>query len=129
MARSADSLSVFVVQRSFRRVIRGYDPDEVEHHLERVSQWFSETGARAAVREAEAQLSEREKALRDADEDLRRRSDAARGSAESVLEEARAEAATIMEKARADAAAARRDADAALVQAGRQSEALFEEAR
>src|SRR4029079_19316292 len=75
MARSADSLSVFVVQRSFRRVMRGYDPDEVEHHLERVSQWFSETGARAAVREAEAQLSERERALREADEELQRRSD------------------------------------------------------
>ena len=34
---------MFVVQRAFSRVRRGYDPDEVDRHLELVSQWFTST--------------------------------------------------------------------------------------
>ena len=37
-----DSRSLFVVQRSFRRVRRGYDPEEVDRHLQLVSEWFSQ---------------------------------------------------------------------------------------
>jgi DivIVA domain-containing protein len=36
-----DSRGVFVVQRTFATVRRGYDPDEVDRHLELVSEWFN----------------------------------------------------------------------------------------
>ena len=54
-----DSRSVFVVQRTFGTVRRGYDPDEVDRHLELVSEWFNrglagEKRAEAARLEEEA---------------------------------------------------------------------------
>src|SRR5436189_258921 len=107
MARRADALSVFVVQRSFRRVMRGYDPDEVEHHLERVSRWFTESGVGKAAREAEAKLQERDRALREAE-----------AEAQATLEAARAEAETI----------GTRQAEA-LEQAGEQGRLLVEQRR
>jgi DivIVA domain-containing protein len=45
MSVRGQSLSMFVVQRSFSRVRRGYDPDEVDRHLELVSRWFTSTDA------------------------------------------------------------------------------------
>src|SRR3954469_24175235 len=61
MNRRAESLSVFVVQRHFRQVRRGYDPDEVEQHLERVRTRFAESGMHQTAREIEGHLDERER--------------------------------------------------------------------
>jgi DivIVA domain-containing protein len=38
------SLASYVVRRDFRRTLRGYDPAEVEHHLEQVRGWFTLAG-------------------------------------------------------------------------------------
>src|SRR3954447_12948328 len=104
MARRADSLSVFVVQRSFRRVMRGYDPVEVEHHLERVSRWFSETGIHQEARKAEAKLHERERGLGEREDQGRRQDEEGPGPGPAALEEAGTEAATILETSRQQAA-------------------------
>src|SRR3954462_6637174 len=73
MSRRAESMSVFVVQRHFRQVRRGYDRDEVEQHLERVRTWFAESGMYQTAREIEDHLDERERVLQAVEEDGRRR--------------------------------------------------------
>src|SRR3954452_22826538 len=116
MARTGESHAVFVVQRSFRRVRRGYDPDEVERHLQLVSEWFTKTHAGEAAREYEHSKRERleadatlegarikaEATTREAEAPLAR----AREEAAAILEAARTEAAGIVDQARLDAAAA-----------------------
>jgi DivIVA domain-containing protein len=59
MSSRGQSLSMFVVQRTFSRVRRGYDPDEVDRHLELVSRWFTTTDAGRAIAEERARLRER----------------------------------------------------------------------
>jgi len=59
MPASGDSRSLFVVQRSFRRVRRGYDPEEVDRHLQLVSEWFASGRGGRTAREAEQALIER----------------------------------------------------------------------
>src|SRR3954468_622261 len=116
MARPGESHAVFVVQRSFRRVRRGYDPDEVERHLQLVSEWFTKTHAGEAAREYEQSHRERleadatlegarlkaEAMARDAEAELSR----AREEAAGMGGAARAEAAGLVEQAQLDAAAA-----------------------
>src|SRR3954468_3653927 len=105
MARTGESHAVFVVQRSFRRVRRGYDPDEVERHLQLVSEWFTKTHAGEAAREYEQ--SHRERLEADATlEGARLKAEASAREAEAELTRARAEAAPIVDQARLDAAAA-----------------------
>ena len=91
-----ESLSLFVVQRTFSLVRRGYDPEEVDRHLELVSRWFVSTPPGEALSHERAALQERERVL------ARREADAAR-----VLEGARVEAEATLEGARR-----RADADA-----------------
>src|SRR3954447_1836191 len=114
MARPGESHAVFVVQRSFRRVRRGYDPDEVERHLQLVSEWFTKTHAGESLREYEHSQRERlraearlggariraEATAREAEAELA----AAREEAAALLEQARAEAVALAEQARAQAA-------------------------
>jgi DivIVA domain-containing protein len=103
MARSADSLAVFVVQRHFRRVLRGYDPEEVERHLERVSEWFNESRVGQVAREVEARLDARERAVLEVEAKGRAEADGAeraRREAESTLAEARRKADALVEEAR-----------------------------
>src|SRR3954454_7597078 len=116
MARTGESHAVFVVQRSFRRVRRGYDPEEVERHLQLVSEWFTKTHAGESAREYEQSHRERleadatlegarlkaEALARDAEAELGR----AREEAAAIVEAARAEAGGLVEQARLDAAAA-----------------------
>ena len=126
---------MFVVQRSFRTVRRGYDPDEVDRHLELVSQWFTSTDVGQAFTHRRRELEERERAVAareaeqarlvegarlEADATLEgacRRADAAAEAAERTLADAHAEAETIradaerqraeiLDAARAEAAAA-----------------------
>lgn len=119
MSSRGQSLSVFVVQRSFRRVRRGYDPDEVDRHLQLVSRWFTSTDigvalthertaldrreATVAAREAELERTEEERRLeaKATLEGARRRADADTGKAEKELVEARIEAARILAEAEA----------------------------
>src|SRR3954452_9137786 len=105
MARPGESHAVFVVQRSFRRVRRGYDPDEVERHLQLVSEWFTKTHAGEAAREYEQ--SHRERLEADATlEGARLKAEAMAREAEAQLARARAEAAAIVDQAKLDAVAA-----------------------
>ena len=129
MARSADALSVFVVQRSFRRVLRGYDPDEVEHHLERVSRWFSESGVGQVARDAEAKLQERDRAVREAEAKAQRRVEDADRQAQATLAAANAEAATIASQHADAAEQARRQSESLVEQARRQSQTLVDDGR
>src|SRR5215210_7902732 len=95
MARPGESHAVFVVQRSFRRVRRGYDPDEVERHLQLVSEWFTKTHAGESAREYEHSQRER----LEAEATL----EGARIKAEATLAGAREEAAALVDQARLDA--------------------------
>src|SRR5919199_2636710 len=81
MPAGGDSRSLFVVQRSFRRVRRGYDPEEVDRHLQLVSEWFSQGRGGRTAREVEQQLAAREEALAAAEGETRRRGEGARGEA------------------------------------------------
>src|SRR3954447_7711230 len=106
MSSRGQSLSMFVVQRTFTRVRRGYDPDEVDRHLERVSRWF--TGAEVyELIEAERQrLLERAAAL-----------DARAGALDRDAQGARIGAGAPRGGARRRAAAPLRDAEQQLEQA------------
>jgi DivIVA domain-containing protein len=59
---NGDSRSIYIVQRTFTRVRRGYDPREVDRDLQRVSEWF----ARSRVGEAARALEHREAAAKGA---------------------------------------------------------------
>jgi DivIVA domain-containing protein len=110
MSSRGQSLSLFVVQRTFKTVRRGYDPEEVDRHLEQVSRWFVSTTVGEALSHERAALQERERVLE------RREADAAH-----ILEGARLEADATLEGARR-----RADADAA---AGREADRIAEAAR
>src|SRR3954471_21036009 len=112
MSSRGQSLSVFVVQRSFRRVRRGYDPDEVDRHLQLVSEWFTKTDAGERAREYERSLRERERAAEEAErrlggerleagatlEGARLKAAASAAEAEELLEAAREEASAILDR-------------------------------
>ena len=72
MSARGQSLSLFVVQRSFGRVRRGYDPDEVDRHLELVSRWFTSTDAGQAFTHERTQLQGRERAVASKEADIAR---------------------------------------------------------
>src|SRR3569623_2115479 len=105
MAAGGDSRAMFVVQRAFRRVRRGYDPEEVDRHLRLVSEWFAASRAGQGARDLEARVEERAEAER------------LRAEAEQVVVEAREEAVRLLAEAGESAAgereAARADAEAA----------------
>src|SRR4051794_24067665 len=103
MPTSGDSRSLFVVQRAFRRVRRGYDPEEVDRHLQLVSEWFASGRGGRTAREAEQALNERERAAEAAEEEARKRIEGQRVEAEAALEGARL-------KAKGDVEAAGREA-------------------
>ena len=86
MTAGGDSRSLFVVQRSFRRVRRGYDPDEVDRHLQLVSEWFSSGRGGRTAREAEQALKTREQTATADMERARRQAEGERVEAEATLE-------------------------------------------
>src|SRR3954466_5513785 len=106
MARTGESHAVFVVQRSFRRTRRGYDPEEVDRHLQLVSEWFTKTHAGESAREYEHSLRERI----EADATL----EGARIKAEATNREADAPRAAARDDAASTLAGAREEADAIL---------------
>ncbi|MGH2948378.1 MAG: hypothetical protein ACRDPC_19330, partial [Solirubrobacteraceae bacterium] len=80
---------MFVVQRSFRRVRHGYDPVEVDRHLELVSQWFTSTDVGRAFTQQRTQLEARERAVAAREADQSRHIEGARLEADATLEGAR----------------------------------------
>ncbi|HXS44935.1 MAG TPA: DivIVA domain-containing protein, partial [Solirubrobacteraceae bacterium] len=101
---------MFVVQRTFRRVRRGYDPDEVDRHLELVSRWFASTEVGVALADERARLAEREHVLAQREKELRRSVEGTRLEAEATLEGARARADATMREAEAALEGARLEA-------------------
>jgi colicin import membrane protein len=103
MTAGGDSRSLFVVQRAFRRVRRGYDPDEVDRHLQLVSEWFSHGRAGRTARDLEQELVARERAAAEAEAQSRREVEGERVEAHATLEGARLRAAADVEEARREA--------------------------
>jgi len=101
---------MFVVQRTFSRVRRGYDPDEVDRHLELVSQWFTSTDIGRTFTHERSRLQERERAVSTREAEQARGIEGARLEAEATLEGARR---------RADAEARTADRTLAAAQEGR----------
>src|SRR3954471_10195597 len=106
MAGRGETLAMFVVQRTFRTVRKGYDPAEVDRHLELVSEWFTRTDAGEALSAERRRLQEREHAVAAAEEQARRALEGAQMEADATLAGAR-------RRAPADEAAAARGREAA----------------
>jgi DivIVA domain-containing protein len=124
MAGSDESRAVYVVQRSFRRVRRGYDPDEVDRHLQLVSDWFTRSHAGEMARETEARLERERTELAgerlEADailEGARLKAEAQTRAAERTRREAEAAAAEIVDRATREAEAQTRAAERTLGEA------------
>src|SRR3954451_22518457 len=117
MAGRGETLKMFVVQRTFRTVRKGYDPAEVDRHLELVSRWFTQTDAAKALREERERIEERERAA--AEREAR---------AERSLEGVRMEAEATTDGAPRRAAADERAAGEDRERAGEELQAAREEA-
>jgi DivIVA domain-containing protein len=112
MSSRGRSLSMFVVQRTFTLVRRGYDPAEVDRHLENVSRWFTSTEVGETLARERAALEQRE------------------AEAERAVAGARLEAEATVEGARRRAQAdAERVLAAAREEAGREGESIVATAR
>jgi DivIVA domain-containing protein len=137
MSSRGQSLSVFVVQRTFTRVRRGYDPDEVDQHLERVSRWFTGTETGEAIAAERAALDLREQAIAARELEAERVLSGARAEAEATLEGARRRADAEVRAAEADReriradvlAAARGEAEVLAAQLRAEAEALAAQQR
>ena len=84
-----ETRSAFVVQRAFRRVRKGYDPAEVDRHLQIVSDWFRASRTAAKAREVERELQDRERVVAEQEEQARQLLESSRLEAEATLEGAR----------------------------------------
>src|SRR3954447_25172065 len=89
MSMKGHSLSMFVVQRTFRHVRRGYDPVEVDRHLELVSRWFTSTDIGVALTHERTTLQRREAAVAQREADLDRSGRETKVEADATLEAAR----------------------------------------
>src|SRR3954466_5610330 len=90
---NGDSRSIYVVQRTFSRVRRGYDPAEVDRHLQLVSEWFVGSRMGELAREIEGRLEARERTVAEREQQVRRLLDGAAVEADATLEGARLKAA------------------------------------
>src|SRR5690349_3109392 len=119
MSSRGRSLSMFVVQRTFTLVRRGYDPAEVDRHLENVSRWFTST-------EVGESLARERTALEQREAEAERALAGARLEAEATVEGAR-------RRAEADAArivaAAREEADRLVTAPREEAERILAAAR
>src|SRR6478736_6649286 len=105
MSASGESRSVFVVQRHFRRVMRGYDPDEVDRHLQLVSEGSGGSRVGEMTRGIEDELAAREEAVSRREREAERALEGARVEAEATLAGARLKAGAIVDRAEQEAAA------------------------
>jgi DivIVA domain-containing protein len=126
-----ETRSVYVVQRHFRRVRRGYDPAEVDRHLQVVSEWFRQSRAAEQARDLEKTLQARERAMAERENQTQRLVESTRLEAEATLQGARLQARADTEAAslalrESERAAAERlkEADAARALAREEAERL-----
>ena len=91
----------------------GYDPDEVDRHLELVSRWFTETDAAKALREERMRIEERERAAAEREASAERSLEGVRMEAEATIEGAQRRAAAEERAAQEDRAAAAAELEAA----------------
>lgn len=84
-----ETRSVYVVQRHFRLVRRGYDPVEVDQHLQVVSEWFRQSRAGESARELEKHLHARERAVAEREQQAQRLLESQRLEAQATLDGAR----------------------------------------
>jgi len=122
MSTRGRSLSMFVVQRTFALVRRGYDTQEVDRHLELVASWFQSTDIGAALSHERAQLDQRERAVQRAEAELERSVRGAQLEAEATLEGAR-------RRAQADTGAGERALAERRAQAERERAEILDAAR
>ena len=112
-----ETRSAYVVQRHFRLVRKGYDPAEVDRHLELVSEWFRTGRTAEKAREVERQLLAREHAVTEM-----------QAQADRLLENSRLEAEATLEGARLRAQADRQAAERLLQDAELAAEKRLREA-
>jgi DivIVA domain-containing protein len=129
MSSRGQSLSMFVVQRTFSRVRRGYDPAEVDRHLELVSSWFTGTQVGQALSHERAELQQRERSLGEREAELARALEGARLEADGLVEGARRRAQADAHAGERALAAAREEAAAIRATAEREREELLDAAR
>ena len=79
-----ETRSAFVVQRAFRRVRKGYDPAEVDRHLQLVSEWFRASRTAERAREVEQRLLARERAVAESEAQARRLVESSRLEADAT---------------------------------------------
>ena len=106
------------VQRRFDVVLRGYDPTEVDAHLKRVSEWFSQSRAGRLARDQERRFTLREEQV-----------SAREREAEELLAGARIEERATLEGARLRAESQLREAEQVRADAEAERERLLDEAR
>src|SRR3954470_8809986 len=126
MSSRGRSLSMFVVQRTFTLVRRGYDPAEVDRHLELVAGWFTSTEVGRELSRGRAQLEQRERDLERARGELEQSVRGAQLEADATLEGARKRAEAQAGEGDRALAAAREEASELLAAAGREREAILD---
>ena len=88
-SQEGETRAAYVIQRHFRRVRKGYDPAEVDRHLQLVSEWFRTSRAAEKAREVREQSAARERAAADREVQAERFVESSRLEAEATLEGAR----------------------------------------
>ena len=106
-SREGETRAAYVIQRHFRLVRKGYDPAEVDRHLELVSEWFRISSSAQKTRELGKQSAARERAAADREAQAERFVESSRLEAEATLEGARLLLARAQEEAEQTRAAAR----------------------
>jgi DivIVA domain-containing protein len=106
----AESSSAMAVQRRFDVVLRGYDPAQVDAHLRRVSEWFSQSRAGQLARDQERRFTLREEQVSALEREAHELLAGARVEEQATLEGARLRAESQLrqaERIRADAVSER----------------------
>src|ERR1700733_8712805 len=121
----AESSSAMAVQRRFDVVLRGYDPAEVDAHLKRVSEWFSQSRAGRLARDQERRFKLREEQVSAREREAHELLAGARVE-ETALQ---ATASEIVTTARERARELSREADQLLADATERAQQLIADAR
>jgi DivIVA domain-containing protein len=119
----AESSSAMAVQRRFDVVLRGYDPAQVDAHLARVSEWFSQSRAGQLAREQERRFKLREEQVSALEREAHELVAGARVEEQATLEGARLRADSQLREAERIRAGAMSERDRLLGEAALQATA------
>ena len=135
-SQEGETRAAYVIQRHFRRVRKGYDPAEVDRHLQLVSEWFRTSRAAEKAREVREQSAARERAAADREVQAERFVESSRLEAEATLEGARLRAQAdrdaagrILREAEVALETGRREGEEILARARDQADGLLTQAR